>query len=368
MENSSQPSQPHLGVFHVSCWIMGLVAFAQLMFIGVAMAFRTNPSTSPEVVTRVVTEYVKVASETPAPVALVQKPLSDEERMAIIQLSNVGPIIESSVLAFAPKMDDPVLERLVEDARTARIAGDTVRAIIKLEEAQQMEPENPHVLYQLAVYHETFGTYETAADYYVEVFNLGPLKAGSLWKKAATKIEKGLVTNITNLASLGAVYKTLPQQTHDGQRRGITLSISVAPGKEIDPMLLRPSVTFFEKADGKITRAQIEESAQGRGNTWLEQPVNYHDGEEMVEVWYLARDQDAREEFIFNKREFYGFVVELYYDDKLVDIKAQPRTLHSEMRSQKAAGDSNWDPELDQLLEALENRGAGDSILPNMDR
>ena len=132
---------------------MGLVAFAQLMFIGAAMAFRTNPSTSPEVVTRVVTEYVKVASETPAPVAPVQKPLSDEERMAIIQLSNVGPIIESSVLASAPKMDDPVLERLVEDARTARIAGDTVRAIIKLEEAQQMEPENPHVLYQLAVYH-----------------------------------------------------------------------------------------------------------------------------------------------------------------------------------------------------------------------
>lgn len=367
MENSSQPSQSNLGVFHVSCWIMGLIAFAQLMLIGAAMAFRTNPSLDPEVVTRVVTEYVTVEPSGTNSVLPDYSNLTAEERMVIIK-PKLGDDFEPEVLATAPAMDDPVLERLVNEARTARISGDTVRAIIKLEEAQHMEPKNPHVLYQLALYHETYGTYDTAADYYVEVFKLGPLKAGSLWKKASTKIEKGLVTNITDLAALGAVREMLPQQLANGQRRGITLSISVAPGREIDPMLLRPSVTFFEKVDGKVARARIEESEQGRGNTWLNKPVNYHDGEEMVEVWYLARDQDAQEEYLFDKREFYGHVVELYYDDKLVDIKAHPRTLQVEMRSQQTAGDSNWDPELDQLLNALENRGAGDSILPQMGR
>ena len=329
------------------------------------MAFRTNPSASPEVVTKVVTEYVTVEKKV-AVAAPTSPGLTEKEREIIIKGPQLGPVVEPAVLASAPQIDDPVLERLVNEARTARISGDTMLAILKLEEAQLKEPKNPHVLYQLALNHETLGTYDTAADYYVEVFSLGPLKAGSLWKKASSKIEKGIVTSITDLAALGAVRKMLPQQTPRGQRRGITLSISVAPGKEIDPMLLRPSVTFFEKVDGKIASAPIEESIEGRGNTWLDQPVNYHDGEEMVEVWYLARDQDAREDYLFNKREFYGYVVELYYDDKLIDIIAQPRTLHGEMRSQKAAGDAGWDPELDQLLEALENRGAGNSLLPNL--
>jgi len=343
---------------------MGLIAFAQLMFIGAAMAFRSPPEPAPEVVTRVVTEYVTLEAPPEAAPAPIQ--LTAKERMALFKGPDLGPIVAPAVLSSAPDIDDPVLERLVNEARAARIAGDTVRAIIKLEEAQLKEPKNPHVLYQLAQYYETYGNFGTAADYYVKVFELGPLRAGSLWKKASVKIEKGFSKKVMGLAALGPTFKMLPEQTPEGERRGITLSISVAPGQDLDPMLLRPSVTFFEKVDGKITSARIEESNRGRGNRWLDQPVDYQDGEEMVEVWYLARDQDSQESYIFKDREFYGYVVELYYENSLVDIRAQPRTLQMEMRSQKAAGDSSWDPELDQLLEALENRGAGSSLLPRL--
>mgnify|MGYP006072938943 FL=1 len=366
MKSSTLQAQPNLVVFHVSCWIMGLIAFVQLMTVGAAMAFRTSSSATPEAVTRVVKEYVTVELKAPIVAqALELKGLTQAEMRALLSSVDEASLGESETLSTSPMIADPVIERLVNDARSARIASDNVAAMTKLEEAYLKEPKNSHVLYEMAVTFETMGINDTAADYYVKVFQLGP-KAGSLFKKAASKIAKGLETNVTGLASLGAVRKMLPQKMPEGERRGITLSIAVAPGREFDPMLLQPTVHFFEKVDGKVVGANVEESELGRGNYWMDQPVNYQDGEEMVEVWYLVRNQDARGQFILGERKFYGFIAELYYDGKLVDIVPQPRTLSVEMLAQKVSGDPSWDPELDRLLKELEDRGAGDSILPQM--
>ena len=53
----SAPSRSpvQLGTFHATCWVLGLVAFVELVALGAALALRDQ---APEVVERVVTEYV----------------------------------------------------------------------------------------------------------------------------------------------------------------------------------------------------------------------------------------------------------------------------------------------------------------------
>ncbi len=56
MKNSRVSRKPNLGMFHISCWIIGLVAFVQLMSVGVALAFKNQQIPQPG--ERIVKEYV----------------------------------------------------------------------------------------------------------------------------------------------------------------------------------------------------------------------------------------------------------------------------------------------------------------------
>ena len=56
-------------------------------------------------------------------------------------------------------------------------------------------------------------------------------------------------------------------------------------------------------------------------------------------------------------------VVELYYDGRLVDLMAQPRTLMKEMSYAKSPQEE-WDPDLSPVLEAL-NDFNGTLLPPN---
>ena len=58
MKNSRVSRKPNLGMFHISCWIIGLVAFVQLMSVGAALAFRNQQISQPK--ERIVKEYVVV--------------------------------------------------------------------------------------------------------------------------------------------------------------------------------------------------------------------------------------------------------------------------------------------------------------------
>jgi len=139
------------------------------------------------------------------------------------------------------------------------------------------------------------------------------------------------------------------------------MPISVAPGKEFDPELLDPRMNFFEEVDGKIQPAVI--TPDGSGFEWVSAPVNWDDGEELAEVWYFVPDRDVREAYFSGERKFYGMVVELYYDGRLVDMMAQPRTLIKEMSYSKGP-EEGWDEDISPILEMIEN--ANGTLLPSL--
>jgi len=347
---------------------MGLVAFVQLMSVGVALAMRGNV---PEVKTEIKTEYVMIpSSSTHAVKVAPPEPPKPKPLMEDVKIDPVVPDREAvarsdreRVLNSAPPIVDPVVEALVNDARKARVKGDLYLAHAKLAEAEMTDPKNPNVLYELGANYEAFGVNDTAAEvYYLKVFKLGLDKAGSLYHKAALKLMMGLRTNVKDLAMLGWGRMATPQREGNGEKRTLVLPVTVAPDREFDPMLLRPSVRFFEEVDGKIGPAIIKEGDSG--SEWVTGVADWQDGEEMAQVWYFVPDQDTANGFLFGARKFYGFVAELYYDDRLIDIRAEPRTLLQEASQQP--GIEAYENELDGL-DLEDFGGAGDTLLPKID-
>lgn len=373
MHYSKQERPKKLTAFYVSCWVMGLVAFIQLTSIGTAMAFRNAAPLQPEVITKIETKYVEaekpVAAISPGdqPTGLTKAEVAAEVN-ALMAAKRGEDLEEPAILKSAPAIADPVVEKLLRDARAARIAGDFVKSSTKLEEAQHMEPNDPNVLYELAANFEEMEIYDNAADYYLMVHALGPLQAGSLYKKAAAKLERGLERNDRELATLNGVRSLEPAIDANGERRSVNLAITVAPEREFDPNLVHVQVHFFEESNGDFRKAPIDTAdPNATGSQCTSMPYDWSDGEEIVEVWYQLPPRDSADREIFGERKFHGFVAELYYDGKLLDIRAQPRTLVQEIRLLKRQSSvDDWNPDLDPILEALESHGAGSTLLPKL--
>jgi hypothetical protein len=368
MKNSQRSRKPNLGVFHVSCWVLGLVAFVQFMAVGVAMAFRNQRAPEPE--REVVKEYIMVPSSSrePVTVAIVppKKPkpapiMMEDDADLLADLGPVADVSEDEVVDMRPPVLDPVVEQLLKEAADARISSDLQLAHAKLSEAEMMDPKNPNVLYALGANFEALGVFEKASEYYMEVFKAGLSSGGSLYQKAGIKIARGWAADVENLASLGWSRMTNPARVEGGEKRTLILPVSVSPTKDFDPMLFKPRVRFYEEVDGKIGQAIIREGDSG--SEWVTGEADWADGEEMAEVWYRVPDQDPATGLLFGQREFYGFVAELYYDGRLVDIMAQPRTLLREDGGESTMEELQREfDELDGL--SIEDLTAGSTLLP----
>lgn len=368
MRNSGKSGKPNLGAFHVSCWVLGLVAFVQLMSVGVALSVvERAPLAEREVETR----YVVIPSSTTAAVpvkppkvegeeeAPVPKKRRREEAIEVRPEGRVAEVPEDEVLSSPPMTRDPLVESLIERARQDRVSGDLFAALTKMTEASGKEPESMNISYELGAIYEAFGVFDKARAFYHQVYRGGPLKAGSLWEKAGYKLAYGLVPQSKDLVSLGLGRMLAAERVPTGEKRTLLLSVTLAPGKEFDPALLHPKVKFYEEVDGKVGPAVYK--AEESGNAWVTGGADWKDGEEMAEVWYVSPKVDVATDFLYGEREFYGFVAELYYGNRLVDIRAQPRTLLREVKLKEGLDEYIID-ELDGL--DLETFGAGGSLLP----
>ncbi|MDB4513571.1 hypothetical protein N9092_04620 [Akkermansiaceae bacterium] len=378
MKNSRVSRKPNLGMFHISCWIIGLVAFVQLMSVGVALAFKNQQIPQPG--ERIVKEYVvapgppsalvtagndkpePIGALPPKPIAVVSPKPLPESKEVLTDLESVTKVAEEDVLNLPPPVLDPIVEALLKDARQARVEGDLIQALTKLQEAELREPRDPNVLYSLGSTYEAFGIFDKARDNYYEVFNLGP-NAGSLFEKASFKVAQGLVPDVKNLACLGWGRMTNPIQEQNGERRTLILPVEVDTNKDFDPMLFTPRVRFYEEVDGKIGQAIIRQGDSG--SEWVTGAADWKDGEEIAEVWYFVPDQDPATGLLFGQRKFYGFVAELYYDGRLSDIRAHPRTLLREGLGESTMEELQRDLDnLDGL--DLEDLSEGNSLLPKL--
>ena len=326
-----------------ACCGLGLIAFSQLLIAGMALAVRIEEGREVRVVEREVEKLVPIRISVPvAPVEVVEK---TEERKP----PELPPIPEPQELGV-PAIVDPRSERLVEEGRTARIAGDMGLAILKLQEALTDSPQDPSVLFELGMVHEAMGVYGEASQYYEEVFRLGVSGAGDLYEVAAAKLRDGFEqpTDMLGKIALGRVRIFNDPKASEGQRVVLSVPVQKAPGEEVEADEIEVAVTFFNKTNqGKII--QLEEGSWAVPS-WVSLPFDWNGGEETLRMNYVIPRRDAQTAHLFGELTYYGQVVTLTYKGEVLDVQAWPRDLAARLGQAAPAGGNTSDfPEfLDQ--------------------
>ncbi len=316
-------------VFPVACWALALMAFSQLLVAGMALATRFEESKVVRVVEKEVpkTVIVRVPAPVPAEPSVVSRPPLPP---AVTQAVEPTPL-------QTPQIADPKSERMVKEAREARVAGDMGKAIVKLEEALVHSPDDASVHYELGLVHEQMGVFDTAAAHYEKVFQMGVSGAGSLYELAAAKLRDGFEQPDAMLGklALGRVRIFNDANHEGGQRVVLTIPVQKAPADEVDVGEIAVSVIFFNRTTkGEII--QLEDKSWV-SEQWVTLPFDWAGGEESLRMTYTIPPQDSQTEHLFGGRTYYGQVVSLMYKGEVLDVQAWPRDLAARIPKQPSA-------------------------------
>jgi hypothetical protein len=295
------------------------MAFTQLLVAGMALATRFEESRQVRVVEKVVVKSVIVRLPTHA------EPSPPPPEPSVVSRPPVPPPAPTPMTI--PQIAVPRAERLVNESRVARVAGDMGRAIVKLEEAQAHAPDDPGVHYELGLVHEQMGVFDTAAAHYEKVFQMGVSGAGALYEMAAAKLRDGFEqpADMLGKLSLGRVRIFNNPHHEGGQRVILTIPVQKGPAEQIDVAEIAVSVIFFNRTSkGEII--QLEDK-KWVAEQWVTLPFDWAGGEENLRMTYTIPSQDHPTEHLFGGRTYYGQVVSLLYKDEVLDVQAWPRDL-----------------------------------------
>ncbi|MCU0776986.1 MAG: hypothetical protein MUF86_04885 [Akkermansiaceae bacterium] len=338
--------------FAAACWFLGMMAFAQLLIAGMALATRLEESREVRVVEKEVLRPVAVRVPVPMPAESADPGVVS--RPPATMKPEIPAVVPTPL--DVPQVADPRSERLVREARQARVAGDMGRAIIKLEEALDQSPDDPSVRYELGMVHEQMGVYDIAASHYQKVFEMGVSGAGSLYEMAATKLRDGFEQPDAMLGklALGRVRIFKSPNDANGQRVILTIPVQKSPADEIDVEEIAVSVIFFNRTTrGEIV--QLEDNSWVK-EQWVTLPFDWAGGEESLRMIYTIPPQDDQTAHLFGGREYYGQVVSLTYKGEVLDVQAWPRDLAARIPRMPSA------PASDLLLPEFQ-----DSLPPDFD-
>jgi hypothetical protein len=351
-ENPQPPAGTRLPVFPVACWLLGLMGFAELLVAGMALAMRLEESRQVRIVEKEVPKPMvirvpapspdepSVVSRPPVPPVTTLPPTAASTPAAPTTTPPLAPPLPAPTPLNTPPIADPRTERLVQEAREARVAGDMGRAVMKLEEAQTQSPDDPNVHYELGAVHEQMGVFDTAASHYEKVFQLGISGAGSLYELAAGKLREGFEQPEAMLGklSLGRVRIFNNPNHEGGQQVILTVPVLKAPGEEVEISEIAVAVTFFNKNNkGDIIQLEDNSWVTGRDN-WVTGDFDWSGGEEDLRMTYTIPRQDTQTEHLFGGRTYYGQVVTLSYKGEVLDVQAWPRDLAARTAQQPATG------------------------------
>lgn len=321
-------------VFQLSCWVLGLIAFGQLLTAGVALAARMERAQEVRIVEKIVPRIVTI--NTPAEPVVAVAPPSPVVKPTLPPMPDPTPLPPPRGYA-APPIADPVVERLVTEARKARMADDMGAAMTKLLEAQEKAPADPSVLYELAVVFEEMAASdprlaEQAADLYQQILSIGT-PAGTLYFLAAEKLEHGISMPADQRGEmeLGRPRIFKDDDFSEGERVVLTVPVHAAPGTEIGDGDMVVRVTFFDSAmqNGKREILHTAVGVREENVKYITLPFDFAGGEELVRFTYILPPENLQDARLFGRRKYYGQIVELVYKGEVIDTRAWPRHLSS---------------------------------------
>jgi hypothetical protein len=269
-----------------------------------------------------------------------------------------------------------VADRLLKEANAARESGDTVNALARLQDAAQRDPKNAEVLAEMAMIYESTQNFDKSAETWRRVQEIGP-SAGAIYELADMKLKTGVPTSTTAsiapaptavakldvTASRGTVEGIPPgsalgisevnvSETPDpDSETNLMLRISVKkqPSTVIDHTKVKIQVFFYDTVgdnDIKLTDADVSYEWLTPNHDWADS------NSETLAVTYIRPKSKAKTAETdlaaaaaainpakkgkpmkaspapeSGTRKYLGYIVRIYYNDRLQDKRAEPTRL-----------------------------------------
>jgi hypothetical protein len=282
-----------------------------------------------------------------------------------------------------------VADRLLKEATALRERGDTTTALARLQEAAQRDPKNAQVLAEMATIYESIQLFDRSNESWRKIEEIGP-SAGALYDLAETKLKLGAAAptlanaapavtpaappvappvESTSSAQTAAIAHTGAEGIGDGAVLGISdisvtetpdndaetnlllrISIKARPGTVIDHTKVTIRVYFYDTVgeDPKpvLTDAQTNFEWVTPDHDWIKT-----NPEVLAVNYFRPKNQTASSEAALSTaaanmvpgkkpkltsakpsgesgaRHYLGYIVRIYYNDKLQAQRAQPSKL-----------------------------------------
>ena len=209
---------------------------------------------------------------------------------------------------------------MVEDARQVRRSGDIQAAIQAFKAADILQPNHPEILSELALTYEALGLSDKSQAAWSRVRSMGEEGAGGYYKLAASKLDG--VDPVDASAPAKAVALGECNISMLGTKTVLHVPMTAAQGQAVDPNAMDIQVFFFEKVDGQ--RVELAPQSRSGEARWASaNPQWAPDKPEVLEVDYTPPVPGSSS----TRHEYHGYMVKLYYKDKLMGEQADPPAL-----------------------------------------
>ena len=257
---------------------------------------------------------------------------------------------------------------LVGQARSLRQRGDTNAALARLREAQLTAPTDPDVLAEMAVVYEQVRNPELAIELWQRIYEQGNA-AGPAFYLAEMRLRSGMAVSTapprpskegggTAAAGdpardqrVGIVEVNLREDKDPAAEKKLSLKVTVKnqPGKFVDANKVSIQAYFYDSIEGRqIALTNAETAFQ-----WLTNPAEWNEATpQTLEATYFRpvpvappppkpRGKKAAPEPTPPPpapRTFAGYIVRIYYDRALQDVRAEPNSLLQQFPPEQILG------------------------------
>ena len=226
------------------------------------------------------------------------------------------------------------LAEMVDLAKQVRGLGDMQGALEVLKRADLQYPASPEGMSETAQCYEQMGLGEKASALWKQLASMDAVRSAGFGDLAKRKLQAttGLDTAVASTSdfapkvlSLGACQANRDLSVSNGEKVVLRVPILRQGNAVIDPSQVDIDVYFFDRVNGeKVAQTIADEPV----STWAAAPVDWSGlGEEPLNVTYFLPPLTPGEIAAHGRRSYHGYVVRLYYQNKLQDVAAEPRDL-----------------------------------------
>lgn len=274
----------------------------------------------------------------PSPTPVIQQAVPPSAALLSKPVASAAPTpppTEAKMDAAAELLRD--VNYVVTSAKEIRGMSDMQGALELLRRADLLTPDHPAIIAEIAQTYEQMGIKDKATDSWRRIQLLGATKAGSFFELssrrlgagpaavAAPLIHGGSGMESEKLMRLGACQVVRDFSVNAGERYTLRVPLVRTGNLLIDSKAVNLEVFFFDRVNGtKVAQTIAPEPVE----TWQSAPVDWSgSGEETIDVVYHLPALSGAEIQQHGRRSYYGYMLRLYYNNKLQDVAAEPRDL-----------------------------------------